>query len=685
MLRFFFTRDKLPTISTQEASSFELLSAAEFKDSIIPFSHMYISSDSYLKQIRLALDVDKQNSIIQVSDKQTQVILKQSDFPPNITEYKIDSIGEYKTLLGNKHEINIVIINGIGGDYGDNYIGLAILQRLSKVLAPSMVNFHLMHSLHQRFDEIYKDNSIQTLGNISTLNNIMSVENFMSMDGYIDLSGIVNYTEFGKLSHSTFFLTAFSLENIISDHNLQADLNVDPDISIRLKEKIENRFSDSKPIILLHLISNDTIKTCPIHFSHDLITSLIKKGFNVISPYPIHYSSPAFCDCSDLVTSINELTHMIAASDCVISTGALSMNISASLGKPTILLPITKSNIRTAKLLPEVLIWLTSKNKNLYIDIIEEKKSDHLKIAHQIWQNINTDQLSSEMKHFSNVFNHSEPRSTSKASPKRLAVVIPFYFEDEKQEEVFNTCLDALNKVEGFNALWLEIIDCRFEHVSYTHALNSGISKAIKNECDFIWLLDPTQIPNPNYFSKALKRFNSDNSIAIVAGMQISHKNKTKSVWSGSRSSFPKQQYKVGNTNSPKLNKPTFENWAPLQSAIIRTSAALDVGLLDESLQHQFNDADYCFRLSELGWKIVYEPKTKTYKLDISEKTNNISKENLLKDLNHFYQKWSHLTGCQDPNKLHNAITSHAAKKAKKNIKRRKFTDKVKQSTQIQT
>ena len=680
MLRFFFTRDKLPTISTQEASSFELLSAAKFKDDIIPYSHMYISSDSYLKQIRLTLDVDKQNSIIQVSDKQTQVILKQSEFPPNITEYKIDSIGEYKTLLGKKYEINIAIINGIGGDYGDNYIGLAILQRLSKMLAPSKVHFHLMHSLHQRFDEIYKDNSTQTLGKVSTLNNILTVENFMSMDAYIDLSGIVNYTEFGKLSHSTFFLTAFSLENIISDHNLQADLSIDPDLSAQLKEQIETRFSNSKPILLLHLISTENIKTCPIHFSHDLIKSLIAKGFNVISPYPVHYSSPAFCDCSDLVTSINELTHMIAASDCVVSTGTLSMNIGASLGKPTVLLPITKSNIRTAKLLPEELIWLTSKNKKLYIDVIKEKKSDHLKIAHQIWNNINTNKLASSIKHFSKLCNHSELRSVCKASPKRLAVVIPFYFENKEQEESFNLCLDALNKVKGFNALWLEIIDCRFEHVSYTHALNSGISKAIKNDCDFIWLLDPTQIPDPNYVSKVLKRFASDNSIAIVAGMQINHENKTKSVWSGSRSSFPKQQYKVGSADKPKLNKPTFEKWTQLQSAIIRTNAALDVGLLDESLQHQFSDADYCFRMTELGWKIVYEPKAKTFKLDILQ-NNNQNKE----DLKHFYQKWSHLTGCRDPKKLHSAITKRVAKKARRHTRRKKLTDRVNQKNKVET
>jgi len=138
MLRFFFTRDNLPPISTQEAEPFELLNAAEFKDGIIPFSHMYITSESYLKQIQYALKDNNEGNIIQVSEKQSNIIFNQSSFPPNLTEYKINSFDEYKTLLGNKHEAHIVIINGIGGDYCDNYIGLAIIQRISKLLAPAI-------------------------------------------------------------------------------------------------------------------------------------------------------------------------------------------------------------------------------------------------------------------------------------------------------------------------------------------------------------------------------------------------------------------------------------------------------------------------------------------------------------------------------------------------------------------
>ena len=677
MLRFFFTRDNLPLISTQEAEPFQLLSAAEFKNGIIPFSHMYITSESYLKQIQYSLKDNNEASIIQVSEKQSDIIFNQSNFPPNLTEYKINSFDEYKTLLGKKHEAHIVIVNGIGGDYCDNYIGLAIIQRISKLLAPFKVHFHLMQSLELRFKSIYQDNAGVTSANITHQNNIMSIEQFMSMDAYIDLSSIVNYEEYGHLSRSHFFLTAFSLENLIADRNIQPYLTNNSEVSTNLRELIEKRFSEQRPLILVHLISSSKIKTCPAGFTHSLIAELINQGFNVISANPLEYSSHAFCDCSDLVDSLSKLTNIIDACDCIVSTGSLSMNIAASIGKPIILLPITKSNILTAKQLPEVLIWSTQENKDLYIDIVEKETVQQKLVAQQIWSNINTTKLAIAAKDYLKQFNHIGLRAKSKTISKRLAVVIPFCQDGEDYEKYLCDCLDALIKVDGFNALWLEVIDSRFEHVSLTHAYNTGINKAIKNDCEFIWILDPKQIPNPNYFSKALKRFESDPNIAIVTGMQIDNDNQNRIVWSGSLLSFPKQQFKAGFITNAKLNKPSFEQWVPFESAIIRTKAAIDVGPLDETLQQQFSDIDYCFRLTQNGWSTVYEPKAKSYKVNLSITLIPQQKEILVNDLKYFFKKWGHITGCNNFQNLHTAIVKYVQKKALRHKKRKQLGDNI--------
>ncbi len=665
MLRFFFTREILPTIKTQEATPFELKSAAEFKDGIIPFSHMYITSDSYLKQIQISLEKEKQNAIIQVSDDQTNTILNQEKFPAHITDYNINSISELTTLLDDNSNIQIAIINGIGGDYGDNYIGLAILQTLSNLLAPKKVTFHLMQSLNLRFTDIYQNNAEQTNADIIVHNNVMDVESFMSMNAYINLTGILNFSEFGLMSHNTFFSTAFSLENIISDTNLHPHLTYDTEISLHTRQQIEARFTEKKPIVLLHLVSTDVLKNCSSEFTEKLIISLINKGFQVITPNPNQFSNDAFCDCSDLAKSLQELTYLITACDSVVTTGALSLNIAAAVGKPTTLLPVTKSNIRTATQFSEVLIWLPHKNKNLYIDKVRSEDKQDIKISQEIWKNIDTDKLTTAIKDFQTFFQQNSIRSYIQNAPKRLAVIIRFRRDSDEYFELLNHCLDTLTKVDGFDALWLDIIDCRDEHMFNSRALNTGISKAIKYDCDYVWLLDPEQLPKPDYFNHALKRFESESSIAVVAGMQISKNNKTRVTWAGSRSSFPKRKYTSGSITKSKVNTPTPEYWVPFPSAIIKTSAIIEIGLLDESMRNQFTDADYCFRLKQRGWSIAYEPKSQSFRVGME----SLAEENIdeLKiDFKHFFQKWSKLTHCEEVDQLHSSILKYVNRYHKK-------------------
>ncbi len=664
MIRFFFTRENLPAIKTPEASAFELLCAEEFKGSIIPFSHMYITSDSYLKQIKLAL-AEQQTSIISVSEQQTEVILNQSNFPPNLTDYDIGSISELKAILGNKPTIDIAIINGIGGDYNDNYIGLAILQRFSKLLAPAKVTFHLLQSLNERYEDIYVKNINQPQCTVNIHNNVLDVETFMAMNAYVNLTGILNFVEFGIMSHNTFFTTAFSLENIVSDQNLQPLLTTNTDLCQTLRDKIDQKFPEKRPLALIHTVSSEQLKTCSKSLTTALIDELIAQGFNVITPNSFSLERENFNDCSSLAESLHHLTHMILASDTIISTGTLSFHISAALGKPTTLLPITKANVRTAKQIPEVLIWLPHENKDLYIDKVKSDEPEDLETANKIWKNIDTKKLALAIHDFQHFFSHNEHRSIMTNARKRVAIVIPYQTNSEEYNQLLSLCLDELIKVTGFDALWLDIIDYSATYQYLSRSINSGISKAIENDCDYIWLLNPQQIPQPDYINHAIKRFDSDSSIAIVAGMQINQENKTRVIWAGSRSAFPKAQYKSGGISNTKINTPTSENWVPFQSVILRTSAVAQLGLLDESMRSRFSDVDYCFRLKKQGWKIAYEPKAVSYKIS-THFTEEASAEELKQDFQEFYQKWSRITGCKKADELNLSILKHVDQHHKK-------------------
>ena len=278
MLKFFFTRHELPTVTTPEALPFNIINAAEFKDAIIPYSHMYVTSETYLHRIHLALGKELRQKLVTVSDKQTEHIQNQQNFPPNITEYNVSNITEYKALLGNKEEIDIAIINGIGADFGDNFIGLALLQRLSNLLSPAKVNFHLMQTFSQRFKEVYINNAALCATNIQVHNNVMSLQKFVDMDAYINLSGIRSYAEFATMSHCEFFKTAFSLEHILPSNYLHPLITCKPKQWEKTRQIVDSKFNDKRPIVLVHLVSYDSAKTCPADFSIKLIKSLIENG-----------------------------------------------------------------------------------------------------------------------------------------------------------------------------------------------------------------------------------------------------------------------------------------------------------------------------------------------------------------------------------------------------------------------
>ena len=131
MLNFFFTRHDLPEIQTIEATPFEIQSSAEYTDKVIPFSHIYVTSESYLKLIHDSLDSESQSQLITVSERQSGVIKKQQNFPLRITDYQIDTLQELLDVLSDSENINIIVINGIGLG-----VVLPLIQSLNSDLHP---------------------------------------------------------------------------------------------------------------------------------------------------------------------------------------------------------------------------------------------------------------------------------------------------------------------------------------------------------------------------------------------------------------------------------------------------------------------------------------------------------------------------------------------------------------------
>lgn len=646
MFSLFFSRDELPTIRIKNADPFTILSSEKYLNKIIPFSHLYISSNAYLKLIRNSVDYDLQKKIITVSDEQAEKICQHTQFPLRISDFQIDSVAELNSLFKNKSEVNIIVINGIGLGYADNFVGLAILQRMAKLLSPRKVNVHLMQTLNKKIAPIYLENTFDSKLNITVGNNCVDLEKFMVMDAYVDLTEMLDYKEYDEMSLARFYATAFSIENLINQKDLHPKLHVNKTTSQHLKAVICSRFKDNKPIVFLQTESSNSLRNCDSKTRRSFIDALIDEGYNVISTSTSKYNRNGFSDCSDLSTSLDSLKHLIEACDAVISVGTVSYHLAAALGKPTLLLPIVKSDIRTASQLSEVLIWLPKKSKKLYLDKHKHKSENDLQLAQQIWKNTQPHLVAHGLKQWVNSYRKNKP------NPSSLAIIVLHY----GNKSYLHDCIQSLTNLEVFDPILMDVVDLSRNQSMNAIALNNAIEKAIQDGARYIWVINEEMKAKTGYIEASLNRFKSEPKLAIVAGKQVDDNHQDNALWAGSLGAFPIQSHKQVNANELDFTQASHQNWVPFDSMIIKSSIFSSVGFLDESMHSKFYDVDFCFRVKQHKWSIMYEPLSVVSKQTAHSALKPISQKDVAHDTAAFYKKWSDMTKCIHLRKLENEI-----------------------------
>jgi len=336
---------------------------------------------------------------------------------------------------------------------------------------------------------------------------------------------------------------------------------------------------------------------------------LIRSGFNVVCAFPDKnkFKNKHFLDLSTLSRSVDDLNHIIATSDAVISVGTVVYHLAAAQSKPTILLPTVRADVESATLLPEVHTWLPQKSKNLIIDKHKSRDEDDLNIAKRIWNNINARTLVTDLKqHIANFSTdiHST-RLKAPSSKPRVGVVIPHFGDQEK----LTNCIDSLVNVDGFDPAYLYVVDNNTNNLYFTIAVNKGIEQALAEGCDYVWILNNDTKVDPNYINASLNRFSKNKKIGIVGGKNLKTEKPDRIFWGGSYNAFPAGQHKAGYVSRGDLDKATRETWATFSSVIIKAQTYHDVGGLDNSMRMIFSDSDFCFSAAQKGWQIWYEPK----------------------------------------------------------------------------
>ena len=657
MLRYYIARQPLPEIQTPNATPFTLRSAEDFKGKVIPFSHIHVASDPYSRRIKKQLSEEQLPHFEELSKSQKKQIESHARYPASLKGQSFSSVSQLRQCVtekvGTKNTINIVVVNGIGTGFGDNFVGLGAMQRLTNLLSPTKVIFHLMQTMNARSIPIY-----MRFPNILLKNNCMPMNEFLRMDFIINLTGMLGFPEFDQLPLAQFQSTMFSIDQLSPKQSLHPKLSLDQKKINTITRHITDTFNNDRRTVLIHPQASSPVRTMPADTTLNISRQLVKSGFNVVCALPNAkpFKSKYFADLSKLSRSIDDLNHIISACDAVLSVGTVVYHLAAAQSKPTLLLPTVNADVESAKLLPEVKTYLSTASKKLIINKHKSREEDDLKIAQKIWDNINPKTLVSSFKQHINSFNQCTQSSKSKApdAPPIIGVVIPQFGEQSKLTQ----CLDSLCKVHGFDPAYLYIIDNNTNNRYFTVAINEGIEQALNDGCEYVWVLNNDTQADPDYLNASIKRFKQNDKIGVVGGKNLKTEKPDRIFWGGSYNAFPTGQHKTGYVSRNDLNEETRETWATFSSVLIRAKTYRDVGGLDNSMRMIFSDSDFCFSAALKGWEIWYEPNAVImHDTGVSAKGgDNTLKKIFRADEIAFFHKWKKITGCSDPEKLQDAI-----------------------------
>lgn len=647
MLQFYVNPKAKLTARPPFSRPLTIRSSAGISHDAVPLSHIYLTSPHYAGLLKQSLG-DKASNLRLLPARDVEQLSALPGFPRSFRNLGFENIAqlhaEIKQHSQDKWRPKFVLLNGIGTGLGDNYVGIGVLQRLIKLLAPMRPTFCMMQELEERIEPLYRHEPcvrVQTC--------FMPLSEFMEFDFIIDFSSIKDMPSFDEVAAAHFNSYAFSVNKLIPNTDIQPRLNVDKTKTEKLREHINRHLPANRKTVLLHPLASSNLRKLPSAKAVEIIKALGANGYNVVSAFE-HANPPTHFLClAEQSKTINDLVHIIDAVDAVISVGTVVYHIASALGKPTVVLPTVNADIRSANLMPEVLAWTPSASQHLYLNLHKSEKPEDLAVAEQIWSNLDSRQLVSSLDKHINAFtaNASGKLTPANARP-RVAVVIPY----APQSALLAGCIDSLCKVQGFDPQHLITVEdpgLGRTHHHYTNAFNQGIKQALQLGCDFVWLLHENARLPADYLNQLLKHFEHSDKVGIVGGAE-----------SGIQTLYGDASLKpdyltLGQQPQTGLRQP----WINFSSCLIKANVFNDIPLLASSMQRLFCDIDYCVQAARYGWQTWHDPTAQVDFIAAPQLTTKPPVEELTRSARQFYNKWGTHFKVSKPTQIEDALLGY--------------------------
>ena len=186
-MRFFYSKQGALKILTKGSSVITLPSTENYRNQTIPFSHIFFSSETYFERLFDSLTTEDKANLVVLPAASQQSIAQNPQCPKKLTVSKINSIDAWHASFADKKTVHILLVGGFGESTKNLKQGLRYLQRLTQLLAPVKLHFHLT----QCNDAALKKVNIKA-ENVHIYPDCVPVSIFFEADFYIDLHPVKN-------------------------------------------------------------------------------------------------------------------------------------------------------------------------------------------------------------------------------------------------------------------------------------------------------------------------------------------------------------------------------------------------------------------------------------------------------------------------------------------------------------
>lgn len=155
------------------------------------------------------------------------------------------------------------------------------------------------------------------------------------------------------------------------------------------------------------------------------------------------------------------------------------------------------------------------------------------------------------------------------------------------------------------------------ENLGFAGGNNLGIKLALTNNANYVLLLNNDTVVNENFLGNMVEAFEKNKNIGIVGGKILYYDEKEIISHAGGYIDmfrFTTVHYGDGSNKSDKLfNVEKEVGFVSGCLMLIKAEVFENIGLINEEYFMYYEDTDYCIKVLDGGYKIIYNPRAEIY------------------------------------------------------------------------